>query len=78
MLPSKDDPRWRDLVIGKDEFALKTLATKMLLTRVRQLVRENPSAERISEAVNIAYEFFKKNQHTVSGDITCIFGDGIK
>ena len=74
MLPPKEDPRWQKLVVDQSEFPLQALATKMLLTRVRLLVGGNPSSEKIMEAVTIAYEFFKKNEHSVSSDIKCIFG----
>ncbi|HEX7676005.1 MAG TPA: hypothetical protein VF412_17640 [Bdellovibrio sp.] len=76
MLPPKDDPCWRELVAGQTEYPLQALATKMLVTRVRQLVSGNPASERVDEAISIAYEFFKKNQHSVSTDIKCIFGEG--
>ncbi|WP_155722582.1 hypothetical protein [Bdellovibrio bacteriovorus] len=76
MLPPKDDPRWRSLVVDQNEVPLQALASKMILTRVRRLVQGNPSSDKIGEAVTIAYEFFKKNEHAVSEDIQCIFGKG--
>ncbi|KYG60928.1 hypothetical protein AZI85_10770 [Bdellovibrio bacteriovorus] len=76
MLPPKDDPRWMSLVVNQDELPLQALASKMIITRVRHLVGGNPSSEKMGEAVTIAYEFFKKNEHAVSEDIKCIFGRG--
>ncbi len=74
MIPDKTDPRWIDLVSHQDEIPLVAFASKMLLTRVRSLVKNDPSSQKVQEAVSIAYDFFKKNEHSVKEDIKFIFG----
>ncbi|MEN0059817.1 MAG: hypothetical protein AAGB31_13335 [Bdellovibrio sp.] len=77
MLPDKLDPRWERLVRDQRDIPLQGLATKMILMRVRLLVKADPSAEKIQEAVNIAYDFFKKNEYSVQDDIKTIFEQDI-
>lgn len=73
MLPHKTDPRWEKIVTSDRDVTLNNLATKMLLTRVRMLVKQDRSANKIKEAINIAYDFFLKNESIVKADIEILF-----
>ncbi len=43
----------------------------MLLTRVRLMTKNDP--EKISEAIDIAHDFFTRNEKLVSDDVKKIF-----
>ncbi len=73
MLPSKEDPRWQEIVQSQNDLPVEALATKMVLTRARLLVLNNNSPEKIDEAVGIIYDFFKKNENIVINDIKRLF-----
>jgi hypothetical protein len=73
MLPEKNDPRWEKIITSDRDVALNNLATKMLLTRVRMLVKQDSSDAKIKEAINIAYDFFLKNESIVKADIEILF-----
>lgn len=76
MLPPKDDPKWRHLVVGPHQLVPQALATKMIMTRVKMLVGASPTEDKIQEAITVAYEFFKKNEFIVVEDIKMIFKEG--
>lgn len=72
--PSKSDPRWKALVIGSEHLKLKTLATKMIITRVRLMgARKDPQS--LTDAIETVYAYFAKNYEavTVSEDLETIF-----
>ena len=74
MLPEKNDPRWKDLVMGEKTFAFEELATKMVVMRSQMLVRTLPSEAKIQEAIDLVHAFFSKNEYAVKEDIKAIFG----
>lgn len=74
MLPDKNDPRWLALVTQQNEIPLSAFATKMILMRVRLLAKATEDQKKTQEAIDIAYDFFFKNQHAVKEDIKTIFG----
>jgi len=71
-IPPKSDSRWKKLVTETTELDLSGLATKMMLSRVRMIVKINP--QRLNEAIDSAHEFFVKNEQMVQPDIKIIFG----
>ena len=73
MIPPKSDPRWTALVTGTRPYALKGLAARMMLTRVR-LIGSREDEQSIAEAVDTAYDFFSKNLDAAREDIRTIFG----
>lgn len=73
MLPQKSDPIWSKIIQNEGDVALNSLATKMLLTRVRLLVKTDSSPAKMQEAVDIAYDFFVKNEAVVKADIDLLF-----
>jgi hypothetical protein len=74
MIPAKADPRWKKVVTNVDSFTPQGLATKMLMMRVKQVVSQNPSPEKVEEAIGIAYDFFLKNEAILAADIKSLFG----
>lgn len=73
MLPKKSDSRWEKIVLNESSESLNNLATKMLLTRVRLHVKQDRSETKIKEAIDIAYDFFLKNEAIVKDDIEILF-----
>lgn len=59
MIPDASDPRWKRLVTTDADISRASLATRILVSRLRADVRRDPGtlASRISEL----REFFKKN-----------------
>lgn len=73
MIPSKSDPRWKQIVIGDDALNFQALPTKMLMMRVRVLARDK-TPQKIEEAIEIAYDFFSQNSNILYNDIVLLFG----
>ncbi|MDD0853048.1 hypothetical protein HBN50_08070 [Halobacteriovorax sp. GB3] len=73
MIPSQSDPCWKKLIAGTDEFSFNTLATKMMVTRVRQMYRMDGDGA-LAEATKVAREFFEKNANIAGPDLELIKG----
>jgi len=72
MLPPKNDPIWKKIILDDRELKLSTLPTQMLMMRVRLLARDR-TPQKIEEAINIAYDFFEKNELITQADIKLLF-----
>jgi hypothetical protein len=59
MVPQKSDPLWNALLSGQSDPAFSSLATKLLVTRLRQIVRNDPNS--ISAAVDEIFQYFTTN-----------------
>jgi hypothetical protein len=77
MIPPKNDPRWKNLVLDDQISNFQALPTKMLMMRVRILARDK-TPQKVEEAIEIAYDFFSKNSNIVVNDIALLFGDSEK
>ncbi|OFZ28959.1 MAG: hypothetical protein A2622_12735 [Bdellovibrionales bacterium RIFCSPHIGHO2_01_FULL_40_29] len=75
MIPSKTDPRWKKIVTAAENPNLQSLATKMMLMRVRLLLINDQSSTKMQEAITIAYDFFVKNEAIIANDLKVLFGD---
>lgn len=73
MVPSKSDPRWKQIVIGDDALNFQALPTKMLMMRIRVLAKDK-TPQKIEEAIEIAYDFFSQNSNILYNDIVLLFG----
>lgn len=73
IIPPKTNSYWKTLILGEDIPQLHALPTKLLLMRVRLLARDK-TPQKIEEAIEIAYDFFLKNQSIVQEDIKILFG----
>jgi len=72
-LPPKSDPRWHDLVLGRNPNPPKLLALKFLLTRVSLAAKKDSSPTAIQKGVDELYEFFQKNPRIVEADAAAYF-----
>src|SRR4051812_27741183 len=72
MLPPKTDPRWTQILSDKSTPAVESLATKMLLMRVKQMLTFDP--RRLAEAITVAHDFFSKNEAMCQQDLAILFG----
>lgn len=74
MIPGKSDPRWIEIATTTKEFPLTSLASKMLVMRIRTMIKLDQSPDKIVEAIAIAYDFFSKNEEILKGDVEVLFG----
>lgn len=69
MVPGKTDPLWAKFVTEEKEYTFSSLATKLMYSRIKQHIRGGGSKE---EAIDIAYDFFVKNEKITSADLAMI------
>lgn len=69
MIPDKNDPVWKKFVSNEHDFQFNSLATRMMYTRVKQLLRSD-GAE--NEAIEIAYNFFQSNEQIAQADFEIV------
>ncbi len=74
MIPDKSDPRWRNFVTNTKKHVFDNLAVKMMANRVQTMLSFDSSSEKITEAIDVAYNFFSKNEVMVKTDLDNIFG----
>jgi hypothetical protein len=58
-VPAKSDPRWRTLLEGAQDPQLSTLATKLMVQRLRQAVKRDPTS--LSASIAEIHDFFTTN-----------------
>jgi hypothetical protein len=59
MIPNSDDPRWRRALLSQSDVAAASLATKILISRLRQDVKTRPAE--IQSKINELRAFFEKH-----------------
>jgi hypothetical protein len=71
MLPIKTDPRWRKLAENPESFKEKVsvLPTRMLLSGLKI----KSSSHTVEQLIDVAHDFFVKNEDVVSQDIESLF-----
>ncbi len=74
MIPPKTDPRWAKLINNLGSVDVTNLVTKMLMTQLKFFMSWEQSEAKKQEAINIAYDFFVKNETIVKDDVKVIFG----
>lgn len=72
-LPARSDPRWTALTQAEHTPPVQLLALKLLLTRVGQDVKRDPSVATVNRASDELYEFFVRNAQMVAGDAKTLF-----
>lgn len=70
MVPSKSDPLWKKFVTSDKEYSFSSLATKMMYTRVKEIIRKDES--QLDEAIDVAFSFFEKNINIAESDLELI------
>lgn len=74
MVPEKNDPRWTTVLTSEEDIALKSLPSKLLMSKLRIMVREDPSAESLRRAVDLAHEYFSRNEQATRDDLDALLG----
>lgn len=59
MIPDAADPRWRKVLTTDSDIAAASLATRILIARLRREVAKTPSA--LNEKITELRDFFTKN-----------------
>ncbi|MGH1367793.1 MAG: hypothetical protein ACRBCL_04195 [Maritimibacter sp.] len=59
MVPGSNDPRWTRILSSESDLSAASLATKILLTRLRREVKSSPSA--MGEKIGELRAYFEKN-----------------
>ena len=61
--------RWRDLASGKIKIEFHMLAAKIMMTRILNNTKANPSAENIQRCADEIQLFFGKNEKFAQADL---------
>jgi xanthine/CO dehydrogenase XdhC/CoxF family maturation factor len=72
-LPSRLDPRWRDVAVGKLGGNWHLLATKLMMQRIRTEMQVDPSPANAAKCGGEIHDFFEKNQRIAGADLVEIF-----
>lgn len=75
-LPSRDDPRWRSIVTGTNDYSLENLSAQLVISRVRLMTWDQKEAS-IEKAIDVVHSFFVKNAEQTKSDLHAIFGRGL-
>ena len=59
LVPNQSDPRWKQVLWEQRNPTFSALATRLLVTRLRQAVRNNPTM--IAAAVQELHQYFTAN-----------------
>ena len=73
VLPSRLDPRWRDIATGKRGGNWHMLAVKLMMQRIRSEVQADPSTANVMKCAGEIHTFFEKNQKIAGADLDQIF-----
>jgi len=71
-VPSRLDPRWRDVATGKIAPKWQSLAVKMMMMRVIGETKANPSPATVVKCAGEIYDFFAKNAAAAPADLAAI------
>ena len=70
MVPGKDDPIWEMFVENIDSYEFSSLPTRMMHTRIKQMLQGGEK----QEAIDVAVGFFTDNEAAVAADLAIITG----
>ena len=78
-LPSEQDPIWKELICGGNQYQFDFLGTKIILGRLNLRYRQNQSPQETEKSVQELRAFFEKNSHLpkVQTDLQKVFGVGV-
>jgi hypothetical protein len=74
MLPSKVDPRWKDLLTGKTNHKFKWAAAGMCVFIQQQAVKSNTDVAQLKNAIEQVFAFFQQYEQFCREDLKAIFG----
>lgn len=73
MVPDRNHPAYKQLVLGQNVPTLECLALKIMLGRIQLAVKSDSSAENVAKQMSAIYEFLVKNEQIAGRDIARIF-----
>lgn len=73
IIPPVTDPRWRDLVTGKIVKPWHMLALKILMIRINNSTRFDPSPSNVDRCVWELHSFFERNIRVAELDLMAVF-----
>jgi hypothetical protein len=73
VLPSRLDPRWREIAVGKLGGNWHMLAVKLMMQRIRTEMQADPSPANAMKCAGEIHAFFEKNQKIAGADLDEIF-----
>jgi hypothetical protein len=74
-IPSSNDPKWRDIILGNQKIEFEFLALKFFIGQVQIRLAESPSEEQVqTEVENLRKIFVEGEGHPkVAADLKKIF-----
>lgn len=76
MIPPKEHPTWKLLVMGERTHSFKALSAAMCVSRIVRFVqRQEYSTEAVDLAIEELHYFFRKLEDLLGEDIKAIFGE---
>jgi len=74
MIPSKDDPRWKDLLTGRTQHQFKVASAGMCVARNQRHVQQDPSPAAMGPCLDDVHAFFEKFERILGEDLKALFG----
>jgi hypothetical protein len=74
MIPSLDDPKWKDLILGENNYNLSFLALKILMSRIQRVIKTSSDEVTIKSCISEVHNFCEKNEKFLENDLKQIFG----
>lgn len=71
MVPSKENPKWRDVLERELTTPLNSFALKMLVTRLRSEVKRDPAT--LPNSIDELHSFFVRNEEIAREDLKRLF-----
>jgi hypothetical protein len=74
MVPSVENPRWRDILAGAVAHEFKSVPAGLMVARLKRQLANDGSAENWDKCIREMRAFFEKYEKVTAHDITAIFG----
>lgn len=74
MIPEITDKRWVKLIMNIENYHFQLLSLKILMSRIKNNIKQDSSDENINNAIQEVYSFFAKNERISKNDLIQIFG----
>lgn len=71
-LPPKTDQHWKDVATGKINHPWESLALKIMMTRIVNATKADPSPATVEKCAGEIHDFFEKNMKTAQHDLAAI------
>ncbi len=74
MIPSKSDPKWRNLLQDPTQHQFKFLALKFLMMRLKLALKQDAGPANLSKCSDELHQFAVQHEKFVVADLAPIFG----